>query len=100
MLNRSIGLLEIVGMVTAAACVDAMVKAAFVEVHNIKRIGSGMITIVIKGDLASVKEALEIGSEAASRFGEIVSVRCIARPYEGLEVLLDPTEKGGNNEEV
>lgn len=89
-MNRSIGLLEVVGFVTAAACVDRMVKSAYVDVHSIKRTGSGMITVIISGDLASVKEALEVGEETASSMGELVAVRAIARPYEGLERLLDP----------
>ncbi|MDQ0156867.1 BMC domain-containing protein [Robertmurraya andreesenii] len=89
-MNRSIGLLEVVGFVTAAACVDRMVKSAYVDVHSIKRAGSGMITVIISGDLASVKEALEVGEETASSMGELVAVRAIARPYEGLERLLDP----------
>ncbi|QED48115.1 BMC domain-containing protein [Cytobacillus dafuensis] len=92
---RSFGLIEVIGYVTAAACIDAMVKSAFVELHDIKRTGSGMITVVIRGDLASVKEALDIGAEVALRYGEVVAIKAIARPYEGLERLLDPEEKGG-----
>jgi microcompartment protein CcmL/EutN len=94
-MSQSFGLLEVVGMVTAAACVDAMVKSAYVEVYNIKRAGTGMITIIIKGDLASVKEALEIGVETAQRYGELIGVRAIARPYKGLEILTAPEEVGG-----
>lgn len=94
-MNKSLGFLEVVGMVTATACVDAMVKSAYVEVYNIKRAGAGMITVIIKGDLASIKEALEIGVETAQRFGELISVRAIARPYMGLENLTAPEEEGG-----
>lgn len=94
MMNRSYGLLEVVGFVTASICIDKMVKSAYVEVDSIQRTGSGMMTIIISGDLASVKEALEIGEEAAHCSGELVAVRAIARPYEGLEKLLAPEEKG------
>lgn len=93
---RSFGLLEVVGIATAATCIDAMVKSAYVEVYHIKRIGSGMITIIISGDLASVKEALKTGEDIANSMGELVAVRAIARPYDGLEeALLAPEEKGG-----
>lgn len=93
---RSFGLLEVVGIVTAATCIDAMVKSAYVEVYQTERIGSGMITIIISGDLASVQEALKTGEEMANRMGELVAVRVIARPYDGLEeALLAPDEKGG-----
>lgn len=94
-MNRSLGLIEVVGLVTATACIDAMVKSAYVEVFNINRTGAGMITVMIQGDLASVKEALEIGESVAHQYGEIVAVRAIARPYEGLENLIGPQEKGG-----
>lgn len=91
---RSFGLIEVIGFVTATACIDTMVKSAFVELHDMKRTGSGMITIIIKGDLASVKEALQLGAETAHQHGEVVAMKVIARPYPGLERLLDPEEKG------
>lgn len=94
-MNQSLGIIEVVGLVTATACIDAIIKSAYVEVYNIKRTGSGMITVIIKGDLASVKEGLEIGAEVAHRFGELVALRVIARPYEGLVNLIAPEEKGG-----
>lgn len=93
-MNRSIGIIEVIGLVTATACIDAMVKSAYVEVFNIHRTGSGMITIMLQGDLASIKEALEIGESVAHRYGELVAVRAIARPYDGLEKLTGTTEKG------
>lgn len=95
MINRSIGLLEVVGFATATACIDKMVKSAYVEVRSTERVGSGMITIIISGDLASVKEALEMGADVANNMGELVAIRTIARPYEGLGRLLAPEEKGG-----
>ena len=93
-MNRSLGILEVTGTVTAAACIDAMVKSAFVEVYSIKKVGSGLVAIMIKGDLASVNAALEVGAETASRYGELAAFRTIARPYEGLEAIIAPEEKG------
>lgn len=94
--NKSLGIVEVIGVTTASACIDSMVKSAFVDVYNIKRLGSGMITIMIKGDLASVQVAVEIGAEVAQCHGELVAYRVIPRPYDGLEKLIAPEEKGVN----
>ncbi|MDZ5474062.1 BMC domain-containing protein [Bacillus sp. 31A1R] len=93
-MNQSLGIIEVIGMATASSCIDAMVKSAFVEVHEIKRTGSGLIAVMIRGDLASVQVAIEIGAEAASRLGEVAGLSVIPRPYEGLEVLISPEKKG------
>jgi ethanolamine utilization protein EutM len=92
--KQSIGIIEVVGNVTALSCADRMVKSSYVEIHSIKRIGTGMVAVIIRGDLASVQHAIEVGQEAASEHGEIVAARVIPRPYEGLEKLLDPAEGG------
>lgn len=96
MIKKSIGIIEVVGIVTAAACIDAMTKTAYVEVSNLERIGSGLITIIIEGDLASVQVAIEAGEEMATRFGEMIATRVIARPYEGLDSLLTPIRTQSN----
>lgn len=93
-LNRSLGIIEVMGMVTAMSCVDAMVKSAFVEVKKIERVTSGMIAILIHGDLASVQFALEIGAEEAWKHGEVVAVKAIPRPADGLDSFISPQEKG------
>lgn len=90
MVKKSIGIIEVVGTVTATTCIDAMVKTAYVEVRHIERIGSGLVTVIIEGDLASVQVAVEAGEEMAARFGEIIATRVIAKPYEGLESLITP----------
>ncbi|RCW71934.1 BMC domain-containing protein [Saliterribacillus persicus] len=95
---RSIGLIEVAGMTTAISSVDAMVKGAYVEVVNIERIGSGLITIIISGDLASVQAAVEVGIEAASSHGEVFGFKVIPRPSESLYQLYDPEQAGENNE--
>ncbi|MBU9714220.1 BMC domain-containing protein [Evansella tamaricis] len=95
-MERPLGIIEVIGMVSAIACVDAMVKTAFVDVYNIERTGSGMITIMIEGDLASVQAALEVGADVAQSKGELVAVRAIARPYDGLEKLIPRENKGGD----
>jgi len=99
-MNRSLGIIEVIGLVTATACIDAMIKSAYVEVFNIKRTGSGMITVIIQGDLASIKEALEVGQSVAYRHGELIAVRSIARPYDGLESIIGSEETGVENEKI
>ncbi|WP_407272704.1 BMC domain-containing protein [Radiobacillus sp. PE A8.2] len=93
-MNRSLGLIEVRGTVTAAATVDVMVKNAFVEIRSIERVGSGLITIMIEGDLASVQAALEIGAEEALKYGELIAVKSIPRPDQGLASLLSPEKRG------
>lgn len=93
-MNQSIGIVEVIGLTAATSCIDVMVKAAFVEVYNIRRTGSGMITIIIQGDLASVQVAVEKGADAAQCIGELVAAHVIPRPYEGLEKLIGLEGKG------
>lgn len=94
-MNLSLGILEVKGLTAAIASLDAMLKSAFVEVYNMKQIGSGLVTIMIQGDLASVQYAIEIGTEVAHMNGEILAAKIIARPYQGLEKITAPVEKGG-----
>ncbi len=63
---------------------DAMCKAANVELVKSVQIGGGMVTTIVRGDVGSVKAAVDSGAEAANRVGELVSAHVIARPHEGL----------------
>ncbi|WP_210366212.1 BMC domain-containing protein [Bacillus sp. REN3] len=94
-MKQSIGILEVVGNVTALSCADKMVKSSYVEIRSIKRIGTGMIAVIIRGDLASVQHAIAVGQEAAGEHGELVAAKVIPRPYEGLGKLINPSEGGG-----
>ncbi|KAB8139425.1 BMC domain-containing protein [Gracilibacillus oryzae] len=94
-MNQSLGIVEVEGLVTATTTIDAMCKHAFVEVVHLEKTGSGWITIMIQGDLASVQAALEAGEEAAYRHGQVVAVKSIPRPDEGLYGKLIP--KAGDN---
>mgnify|MGYP005749084475 CR=1 FL=1 len=82
-LNQSLGMLEVIGMASAIACMDAMVKSAFVHVNKVERVGSGYICVMIEGDLASVQHAIEVGKNHCQ--GQLVAAKVIPRPYEGLE---------------
>jgi len=83
-MNEAIGLLETKGYVGLVEASDAMVKAANVELVQTIQIGGGLITTVVKGDVGSVRAAVEAGRESAGRVGELVATHIIARPAPGL----------------
>ncbi len=80
-MSESIGMVETKGYVGSVEASDAMVKAANVTLVRQIQIGGGLITVVVKGDIGSVKAAVEAGSEAAKRVGELVCYHVIARPH-------------------
>lgn len=84
---EALGMLETKGMVSCIEASDAMVKAADVVLVSYVKIGSGYVTAVVRGDVAAVKAAVEAGSEAACRVGEVVSVHVIPRPHQDLEAI-------------
>ncbi|NDV62846.1 BMC domain-containing protein [Puniceicoccales bacterium CK1056] len=83
-MNESIGLIETKGLAGSIEASDAMVKAANVSLVKRVSIGAGMLTVFVKGDVGSVKAAVEAGAEAANRVGELVGSHVIARPHEDL----------------
>ena len=80
-MSDSIGMVETRGYVGSVEASDAMVKAANVTLVRQIQIGGGLITVVVKGDVGSVKAAVEAGSEAAKRVGELICSHVIARPH-------------------
>lgn len=80
----AIGLIETRGQIGVVEATDAMLKAADVELVKTVPIGGGMITVVVKGDVGSVKAAVDAGADAAGRVGELISAHVIARPHDGL----------------
>jgi len=83
-MNESVGLVETKGFTGAVEASDAMVKAASVQLVKTVQIGGGLITSIVKGDVGSVKAAVEAGSAAASKVGELVAAHVIARPHADL----------------
>ena len=75
-----------------------MVKSAYVELIGAKTDGDGRVQLIVAGDLASVKEALSFGEEAAAKIGEVVGAKTIARPYDGLEAVIGPWKGSGADE--
>ena len=80
----AIGLVETKGLVGLVEATDSMAKAANVEIVKRVSIGGGFVTAVVKGDVGSVRAAVEAGSQAATQSGELVSAHIIPRPAEGI----------------
>jgi ethanolamine utilization protein EutM len=80
-MSDSIGMVETRGYVGSVEASDAMVKAASVTLSRQIQIGGGYVTVIVKGDVGSVKAAVEAGSEAAKRVGELVCSHVIPRPH-------------------
>jgi microcompartment protein CcmL/EutN len=88
MTQEALGMIETRGLVAAIEAADAMVKAANVELIGTEKIGSGLVSVMVRGDVGAVKAATEAGSAAASRLGEIVAVHVIPRPHADVEKIL------------
>jgi ethanolamine utilization protein EutM len=84
----AIGLIETKGMVALVCATDAMLKAAKVDFTGWKKVGSGLCTAFVTGDVASVKAAVDAGAAAARGVGEVVSVHVIPRPHDDLNTVL------------
>jgi microcompartment protein CcmL/EutN len=94
MANEALGLIETKGLVGAVEASDAMVKAANVILVGKEYIGSGYVTVMVRGDVGAVKAATDAGAAAARRVGELLAVHVIPRPHEHVETIL-PGGSGG-----
>jgi ethanolamine utilization protein EutM len=83
-MSEAIGMIETKGYTGNVEATDAMAKAANVSIQRTIQIGGGLITVICRGDVASVKAAVDAGSKAASKVGELVAAHIIARPHEEL----------------
>jgi ethanolamine utilization protein EutM len=81
MAQMALGLIETRGMVALVEATDAALKAANVSYRGWKQVGSGLVTVVLEGDVAAVKAAVDAGAASAAKVGEVVSVDVIARPH-------------------
>ena len=86
--NQALGMVETRGLVGAIEAADAMVKAANVHLVGREQVGSGLVTVMVRGDVGAVKAATEAGSAAAERVGELISVHVIPRPHSEVEGIL------------
>jgi len=87
-MGDALGMVETKGLVGAIEAADAMAKAANVALIGYERIGSGLVTVMVRGDVGAVKAAVDAGAEAVKRVGELVSVHVIPRPHADTEKIL------------
>ena len=88
MTNEALGMVETRGLVAAIEAADAMVKAANVVLIGTEKIGSGLVTVMVRGDVGAVKAATEAGAASASRLGEVIATHVIPRPHGDIEKIL------------
>ena len=87
-MKEALGMVETRGLVAAIEAADAMVKAANVEMVGSEKIGSGLVSVMVRGDVGAVKAAVEAGAAAAVRLGEVVAQHVIPRPHADVEKIL------------
>ena len=88
MVQQALGMVETRGLVAAIEAADAMLKAANVELVGTEKIGSGLVSVMVRGDVGAVKAAVESGTAAAQRLGEIIATHVIPRPHTDVEKIL------------
>lgn len=88
MQKEALGMVETKGLVGAIEAADAMVKSANVTLVGYEKIGSGLVTVMVRGDVGAVKAATDAGSASAAKVGELVSVHVIPRPHTDVEKIL------------
>ena len=86
--QESLGMIETRGLTAAIEAADAMVKAAEVTLVGTEKIGSGLVSVMVRGDVGAVKAAVEAGTAAASRLGEVIATHVIPRPHADVEKIL------------
>ena len=92
MQQEALGMVETKGLVGAVEAADAMVKSANVTLIGYEKIGSGLVTVMVRGDVGAVKAATDAGAAAAGRVGELISVHVIPRPHSEVEFILPKLE--------
>ena len=97
--SQALGMIETKGLIGAIEAADAMVKAANVELIGKEHIGSGLVTVMVRGDVGAVKAAVDAGAAASQRVGELISLHVIPRPHTDVEGIL-PREVDKTVEEL
>ena len=85
---EALGMVETRGLVAAIEAADAMVKAANVVLIGSEKIGSGLVSVMVRGDVGAVKAAVDAGSAAAASLGEVIATHVIPRPHADVEKIL------------
>ena len=92
-MDEAVGMIETKGLVAVIEATDAMLKAARVSYCGMRKVGSGLVSVFVTGDVAAVKAATDAGAAAGGRIGEIVTVQVIPRPHEDLDIVLPAPAK-------
>lgn len=87
-MGDALGLIETKGLVSAIEAADVMVKTANVVLVGTEKVGSGLVTVMVRGEVGAVKAAVEAGASAAGRLGELIASHVIPRPHNDLEKIL------------
>lgn len=87
-MSEALGMVETKGLIGAIEAADAMVKAANVVLVGYEKIGSGLVTVMVRGDVGAIKAATDAGAAAAQKVGEVVSIHVIPRPHADVEKIL------------
>lgn len=87
-MQDALGMVETKGFVGAVEAADAMVKSANVQLIGNEKVGAGLVTVMVRGDVGAVKAATDAGAAAAAKVGELVSVHVIPRPHSDVEKIL------------
>ena len=88
MAQEALGMVETRGLVAAIEAADSMLKAANVELVGTEKIGSGLVSVMVRGDVGAVKSAVEAGGASATKLGEIIATHVIPRPHADVEKIL------------
>ena len=88
MAQEALGMIETRGLVAAIEAADAMVKSAEVVLIGTEKIGSGLVSVMVRGDVGAVKAAVESGAAAANNLGEVIATHVIPRPHTDVEKIL------------
>ena len=89
---QALGMIETKGLVGSIEAADAMVKAANVTLAGKVLVGGGLVTVIVRGDVGAVKAAVDAGSAAAERVGELLSIHVIPRPHADVEMIIPHVE--------
>jgi len=86
--GRAVGFIETQGFISCVEAADTMLKAASVSMIGYRKSGSGYIAVMVRGDVGAVKAAVEAGTEAAARLGDVISSQVIASPHVDMDDML------------
>jgi len=95
-MSEALGMIETKGLIAAIEAADAMVKAANVILMGYEKIGSGLVTVMVRGDVGAIKAATDAGAAAARNVGEVISIHVIPRPHTDVEKILPKAILGTN----